>query len=107
MRGVDRKRQRVVAPLRVLNGMVVLEVADMLAGPSPPLLAALPLPQRKHTGAHAGVEEGVVLTHVDDVDADGLLLWRVVDPEVKPLCVAFRVYVVLQDQVVLQCTHLF
>ena len=56
-------------------------------------------------GHQAIIEQRVSFSHIDDIDLDLFVFWRIRQPEVKPLRISLCVYVILQDQVVLVLVH--
>lgn len=100
VRGADGEGQSVVIPFGVLYLMLIFEVLDGSSFSEPSFPVLLLLLHGEYTWHHAIIEQRIRLPHVDDIELHSHIFGRVGDSEVKPLCVALGIHIILQNQVV-------
>jgi hypothetical protein len=85
----------------------VSEVSNLGATSKPAFLISSVLLERINTGKKSIVEEGVTLSHVNDINCQWLALGKAPNSEEEPLGIALGVYVILQKQVILRSANLY
>lgn len=87
--------------------MPILEVFDLFPASVPAFSAPFVFLKRIDAGKQSIVEERIWFPQIDDIEFDRFVFRWVGDPEVKPLRIALGIYVILEQQVILQFTYLY
>ena len=90
----------------VLSSIVVLIVRDILTSSVPSLTFWLKVFLRVNKDFHSFIVETSRFNKVKEVKFDPHASSSVLHLEVKPLSVPFRVYIILEDQVIFEISHL-
>ena len=102
-----RESQRVVRSTKSITFALeaIPVIADVVANAVPgKLLWPVSRHLRETQHAHTFIIEGVRLSQVQDVELYGKIASGVSNSEEKPLCVAIRIDVILQNKIVLVIT---
>ena len=75
-----------------------------------PLIAAyqtgeIRLNSRKNHRPHSLIKKRIIFSKVDYIELNNLIFRCVLNREIKPKCVTFRINIVLYNQIVLLFTH--
>ena len=95
------KGEGIVETIGSIYSILVAIILNIASCSEPPLSVFFLCFCREDAGLHSVVKQGIALEHVDDVDFDFSFGGKVCHLEIKPLCVSFWVYIILEKKIVL------